>query len=134
MWAVTCSQSIEVIGLNGFLFVEFDTSRSAICHMFRYCSFFCPFLFARYALSSRSVRSGRARSEIFRENINYLHLIIFVRDAGQDVLTCIDLITRDLFIFVWLRQRLLIVALLRESLKLVLETFCVESVMHLALI
>ena len=73
---------------------------------------FGSFLFVRYALSSRSVRCGRARSEIFRENIDYLHLIIFVRDAGQDV---IDLITRDIFIFVWLRQRLLIVALLRES-------------------
>ena len=58
--------------------------------------FFGSFLFSKYALSSRSVRSGRARSEIFRENIDYLHLIIFVRDAGQDVLilsrvTCLSL-------------------------------------------
>ena len=62
---------------------------------------FGSFLFARYALSSRSVRSGRARSEIFLENIDYVHLIIFVRDAGQDVLILSSIITRD-FIFVWL--------------------------------
>ena len=50
------------IGLNGFLFVEFDTSRSAIAVAVSFGSV----LFARYALSSQSVRSGRTRSEIFR--------------------------------------------------------------------
>ena len=84
---MSSARTLEVIGLSGFLFVDGLTPLAlqfATCFVIAVS--FGSFLFARYALSSRSVRSGRARSEIFRENIDYLHLIIFVCDAGQDVL------------------------------------------------
>ena len=66
------------IGLHSFLFVKFATSSPIICHTFRYkMRFFGSFLFARYALSSQSVRSGRTMSEIFRENVNYFDFFYY---------------------------------------------------------
>ena len=88
-------------------------------------------LFARYALSSRSVRSGRARSEIFHENIDYLHLIIFVRDAGQDVL----ILSRVAYLSLSGSIETVNCSFTSRKLKVGFrETFCVESIMHLALI
>ena len=87
------------------VFVKFDTSSSVISYL--------PdvslvrrvltrsFLFARYALSSQSVHSGWTRSEILYKNIDYLNFKIFVMPR------CIDHIKDDIFIFVWLRQRVL---------------------------
>ncbi len=61
-------------------------------------------LFAKYALGSQNVRSGKTRSEMFRENVNHLHFI----DAGPGIL--INIVARCIvlsqIILVSLSQRL----------------------------
>ena len=57
LWPCKC---LEVIGLHGFLFVEFDTSSSVICHVW---------------LISICKTYFKTRSEIFRENDDCSHLI-----------------------------------------------------------
>jgi len=75
---------------------------SATCCASLVC--FGSILFARYALSSQNVRPGRTRSEMFRENVNYLHFI----DAGPGILinTVARCIVLSRIILVRLRQRL----------------------------
>ena len=101
LWSSKCE---EVIGLHSFLFLKCDTS-SLFPTRFANAVYFGSFLFARYAISSQSVFSGRTRSEI---SVKMLITCIYICDAEPGfVARCIDLITDDIFIFVRPRQRLL---------------------------
>ena len=61
LWPSKCP---EATNLHGFLFVEFNTSSSGICHMFRECGLFSLISIYKKCFKAFSIRSGGTRSEI----------------------------------------------------------------------
>jgi len=96
------------MGLCGFrcypcVIRRVETSEFATCNLFW---LICT---ARYTLGSLKISSGGTKFEtIFRNQVGYLHFLLFRRAVMFDLLFQVMLlliISGVIFIFVWLRQR-----------------------------